>query len=97
MDILTIVITAAVGVIASAITAYITVRINAKKERKQFEQEIAKKMAEFRDPPDERTRIMALQFAEGLLIVERGNNSDRRRFSYLLGVASRWVETNITT
>lgn len=71
--------TAGIGIVASAVTAYITVRINAKQERKRFEREIASKMAEFRNPPDDRTRIMAVQFAEGFLAVDRGSNSEREK------------------
>jgi hypothetical protein len=80
MDVLTITTTAAVGVIASAITAYITVRINSKHERKKFEREIASKMAEYRDPPGDRTMVLAVQFAEGFLIVDRKSELDREKY-----------------
>ena len=79
MDLSDAIATAGIGIIASAVTAYITVRINAKQERKRFEREIASKMAEFRNPPDERTRIMAVQFAEGFLTVDRGSTSEREK------------------
>ena len=79
MDILTIVITAAVGVVASAITAYITVRINSKHERKKYEREIALKMADYSRATSTGTRELAIYFAEGFLLVEKKSTPDRQK------------------
>ena len=79
MDSLNVVMTAAAGVVASAVTAYVTVRINSRQERKRFERELAAKLAEVRLPTDDVTHAIAVQFAEGVLTVERRGATERDR------------------
>jgi pSer/pThr/pTyr-binding forkhead associated (FHA) protein len=79
MDITQIIVTAAVGIIVSAITAHITYRINARQERRWTEHEIAARIAAIPSVRDDATRIVAVQYAEGVLVIQResGVGNDR--------------------
>jgi len=68
MDLKTIVISAAVGVIASAITAYITTRLKVKEEREKWRKEFAIRYADIQATDQARAQNLAVQFAIGVLI-----------------------------
>jgi pSer/pThr/pTyr-binding forkhead associated (FHA) protein len=74
-----IVLTAIVGLIASVMTAYVTYRLTTRQEKRRHERDIAVRLAEIPSTRDDATRIMAVQFAEGVLVIEREGESDRHR------------------
>ena len=79
MNPMEIAVTAFVGIVASVVTAYITYRFTVKRERRSHERNIAAKLADIPSTLDSATRIMAIQFAEGVLVVKRLNENDRQR------------------
>jgi len=64
-------VTAFVGIVVSATTAYIAYRINIRKERRRIEHEVAAKIAAIPTVRAEETQIVAVQFAEGVLVVRQ--------------------------
>jgi FHA domain-containing protein len=74
-----ILLTTAVGLSASIVTAYVTYTLNRRQERRRHEREIAAKLAEMPSTRDDATRIFAVQFANACLVLERSGEPDRDR------------------
>jgi pSer/pThr/pTyr-binding forkhead associated (FHA) protein len=68
MNLETILISAAVGIITSAITAYFTTRLRMKEEKARWRREFAMKYAEAQAKDNQNAQRMAVQFAIGVLI-----------------------------
>jgi hypothetical protein len=68
MNLETIIVSACVGVVTSAITAYITTRLKMKEERDKWRREFAFKFAEAQVTGDHVAEKIATQFAIGVLI-----------------------------
>jgi len=68
MNFETIIVSAVVGIIASAITAYITTRIKMRGERTKWRQEFTLKYAEIQASDNARAQKLAIQFAVCVLI-----------------------------
>jgi pSer/pThr/pTyr-binding forkhead associated (FHA) protein len=68
MNLETVTVSAVVGIIASAITAYITTRVKMREERTKWRQEFTLKYAEIQASDNARAQKLAIQFAVGLLI-----------------------------
>ena len=85
MDTTEIVITAAVGLVASIITAYVTYTLNRRQERRRQEREVAAKLADIPSARFDQTMIFAVQHAQACLIVEREGVPDRDRVFLPLG------------
>ncbi|MGV2831348.1 FHA domain-containing protein [Myxosarcina sp. GI1(2024)] len=80
MDFQTILISAIVGIITSAITAYITTLLKIKEERKKWFRDFALKYAEKQASDLIVAQRMAEQFAIGVLIYENPTTAERERF-----------------
>ncbi len=68
MNLETVIISAIVGIVTSAITAYITTRFKMKEENTKWRREFALKYAEAQATDNVRAQKMAVQFAVGVLI-----------------------------
>jgi pSer/pThr/pTyr-binding forkhead associated (FHA) protein len=79
MDIKTILISAAVGVVTSAITAYVTTRLKIKEEKDKWYREFAMKFAEAQSTDRMRAQKMAVQLAIGVLIFQDEETQERER------------------
>ncbi len=79
MDATQIIITAAFGLAASIVTAYVTYTLNRRQERRRQDREVAAKLADIPTTRDDATRIVAIQFAEACLVVAREGEADRDR------------------
>ena len=67
MTIETIIISALVGIITSAITAYITIGLRMREEKEKWRREFALKYAEAQATDSTRAERMAVQFGVGVL------------------------------
>lgn len=74
-----IIISAAVGALASIITAYITTRLNIRQEREKWKREFTIKYAETQAMDPKRAQSIATQFALGFLIIERVKPYEREK------------------
>jgi hypothetical protein len=68
VDIKTIIASAVVGVIASALTAYITTRLKVKEEKEKWRREFAIKFADLQSTDRAQAQSLIVQFAIGVLI-----------------------------
>lgn len=75
-----ILLTAAVGLIASVVTAYVTAHLTARQEMKRWHTELAGKYAELVADQPAKAQALARQFAIGVLIFENGNPEDREKY-----------------
>jgi FHA domain len=80
MDVETIVVSAVVGIVASAITAYITTRLKMRDEREQWQREFLAKYADVRSKDRDAAEHLAEQFAVGFLVIDRPNAERNRVF-----------------
>ena len=78
MNITTIIISAAVGIITSAITAYLTTRLKMREEKDKWRREFAIRFAEAQATDNGRAQKMAVQVAIGVLI-KNPEAEDRER------------------
>jgi pSer/pThr/pTyr-binding forkhead associated (FHA) protein len=74
----TVIISALVGVVTSAITAYFTTRLRIKEEKEKWRREFAVKYAEVQATDNSLAQKMATQFAIGVLI-KNPKSDDRER------------------
>lgn len=79
MDVKSILISAAVGVITSAITAYLTTRLRMKEEKDKWYREFAMKFAEAQSTDRTRAQKMAVQLAIGVLVFQDEKTQERER------------------
>jgi hypothetical protein len=79
MDANEVILTGGIGVLASIVTAYVTYRLTARQERLRHEREVAKIFAQMPSTRDESTRISAIQFAQGCIVVTRKDEVERDR------------------
>ena len=77
MDVRTVIISAAVGVVTSAITAYIATRLKMTQERKKWDRDITLKYAESAAVNREAAETLARQFAVGFLVVGKPTGEPR--------------------
>jgi pSer/pThr/pTyr-binding forkhead associated (FHA) protein len=80
MDVETIVVSAVVGIVASAITAYITTRLKMRDEREQWQREFLAKYADVRSKDRDAAEQLAVQFAVGFLVIDRPNAERNKVF-----------------
>jgi len=80
MNLETILISAIVGVVTSAVTAYITTRLRMKEEKAKWRKEFAFKYAEAQATDNSRAQRMAVQFAIGVLIKNPESEERERIF-----------------
>lgn len=76
----TIIVSAVVGIVASAITAYITTRFKMRDEREQWQREFLAKYADILSKNRDAAEHLAAQFAVGFLVIERPNTERNRVF-----------------
>jgi hypothetical protein len=79
MDTMQIMVTAGVGMASTVISAWVASTLTRRQERKKHEIEIASKLAALNSTDDNVTRIIATQFAQGCLVIERQGNVERDR------------------
>jgi hypothetical protein len=72
-------ITAILGLITSVVVAFFTHKLTTDRERRKYEHEIAKMLAQFPSTNAEHTQSFAVQFAVGVLVVDRPESEDRDR------------------
>jgi hypothetical protein len=85
MDPPQILITAAVGVVASAITAVVTHLLTRAQERRKHERDVAAKLAELKSTEPSHTMVMAVQYGHSCFIIERGDEVERERVFLPMG------------
>jgi len=68
MSLETIIVSAVVGIVTSAITAYVTTRLRMKEEKEKWRREFAVKFAEAQAKDNSQAQKIAVQFAIGVLI-----------------------------
>jgi hypothetical protein len=85
MDLFQILVTAAVGLIASAVTAVITHLLTRSLERRKYERAVADKVAQFKSAKRSETQIMAVQYGQSCFIIESPDRSERERVFLPLG------------
>lgn len=85
MDTAHILLTAGVGLIASLVTAGVTHILTKRQERRKYEREVAAKLVELNTTDKEITRIMARQYAQACLIVEKSSETERDRIFIPMG------------
>ncbi len=85
MDLLQLLVTAAVGLIASAVTAVITHLLTRSQERRKYERAVADKVAQFKSTERSETQIMAVQYGHSCFIVEGPDRSERERVFLPIG------------
>jgi pSer/pThr/pTyr-binding forkhead associated (FHA) protein len=71
-----IVLGAGVGLVTSAITAFVTVRLQMYQERARWQKDFALKLAEFQSTNRGQAEKVAQQFAIGVLLLDEGENAD---------------------
>ena len=85
MDTSQILLTAVVGVAASAVTAVVTHALTRSQERKKHEREVTAKLAELKSTEREHTMIMAVQYGHSCFIVERSAQEEQDRVFLPMG------------
>ena len=80
MDIRSLLVNAAIGIITSSVTAYITTVIKVKQEKEKWSRDFALKYAEMQANDISGAQRMAEQFAIGVLIYDSPNIGERERF-----------------
>lgn len=85
MDASQILLTAAVGLVASVITAGVTHVLTRSQERRKHEREVAAKLAEINSTDSARTTIMAVQYGHSCFIIERPDQEERDRVFLPMG------------
>lgn len=98
MDYETILIAAVVGVITSAVTAYITTHFKIREANEKWQKEFALKFAQAQANDSELSHFLAKQFAIGLLVIEDKDSNRRERIfipSNCRRVVGRGDEINI--
>jgi pSer/pThr/pTyr-binding forkhead associated (FHA) protein len=76
----TVVVSAIVGILTSAVTAYITTLLRMREERAKWDRDLALKYAQARSENRGAADSMASQFAVGFLLVEHPNGSRDKVF-----------------
>jgi hypothetical protein len=79
MDTTQILVTAAVGLAASVVTAVVTHVLTREQERRKHEREVAAKLAGLNSMESSVTQVMATQYAQACLVVEREGEVERDR------------------
>ncbi len=85
MDLPQILVTAAVGLIASAITAIITHLLTRSQERRKHERDVAAKLAELKSTERSETMLMAVQYGHSCFIIESPDRTERERVFLPIG------------
>jgi hypothetical protein len=85
MDLPQMVVTAIVGVAASAITAVVTHLLTRSQEQRRYEREVAAKVAAMKSTERSETMIMAVQYGHSCFIVEGPEQSERDRVFLPMG------------
>jgi pSer/pThr/pTyr-binding forkhead associated (FHA) protein len=86
MDVLNLGVTAVVGIISGAITAYVTTRLRMREETARWERDLAAKFAEVGASNPVEAERLAAQFAAGFLIIEQAGEERERVYIPLRGV-----------
>lgn len=87
MDTAQILVTAAVGLVASVVTALVTHALTRSQERRKHEREVAAKLADLKSTERAETMTMAVQYGHSCFVVERPDQEERDRV--FLPVGSR--------
>lgn len=98
MDASQILLTSAVGLAASVVTALVTHLLTRAQERRKNERDIAAKLADQKSTQREDTMIMAVQYGHSCFIIERGEGVERDRVFLPIGsriTAGRGPENHI--
>jgi hypothetical protein len=85
VDTIQILVTAGVGMVSTAIAAWVASNLTRRQERKKQEIEVASKLAALNSTDDAVTRMIATQFAQGCLVIERQGNLERDRVFIPIG------------
>ncbi|MGE5617616.1 MAG: FHA domain-containing protein [Candidatus Woesearchaeota archaeon] len=85
MDWPQVLITAAVGLVASLVTALVTHSLTRSQERRRHERDVASKLAELKSTERSQTMVMAVQYGHSCFIVERPDQEERDRVFLPMG------------
>lgn len=85
MDLFQILVTAVVGLVASAITAVLTHFLTRAQERQKHEREVAAKLAELKSAERNETMVMAVQYGHSCFIIKGVEPSERDRIFLPMG------------
>lgn len=78
-----IVLSAAIGLVTSAITAVVTVRLQMYQERARWQRDFALKLAEFQSASPGQAEKVAQQFAIGVLMLDEGESDIPRKRQFI--------------
>lgn len=76
----TVLVSAGVGIVASVVTAYVTAHLTARQEMRRWNTELAGKYAELSADRPVQAQALARQFAIGVLILEAADQEGREKF-----------------
>ena len=79
MNVETILVSAVVAIVTSAVTAYITTRFKIREEKEKWQRDFTIKYAEFQSSNPSLAQNLATQFAIGVLIIEPCITGERER------------------
>ena len=85
MDASRIIITAAVGLFATLVTALVTHVLTRRQEQRKHERDVAAKLSELKSTESQVTQIMATQYAHACLILDHPENTERDRIFLPVG------------
>jgi hypothetical protein len=85
MDLPQILVTASVGLVASAITAVITHLLTRSQERRKHERDVAGKLAQLKSTERSETMLMAVQYGHSCFIIESPDRAERERVFLPIG------------
>jgi hypothetical protein len=85
MELSQILLTAAVGLAASAITAVITHMLTRSQERRKHERDVAGKLAQLKSTERSETMVMAVQYGHSCFIIESPDRAERERVFLPIG------------
>lgn len=85
MDSTQILVTAAVGLAASIVTALVTHALTRAQERRKHEREVASRLAQLKSAERSETMIMAVQYGHSCFVVERPDEEEKDRVFLPMG------------
>jgi hypothetical protein len=80
VDLMTVLVSAGVGVAASVVTAYVTAHLAARQEMRRWHTDLAGKYAELAAGQPVQAQALARQFAIGVLILETAQREGREKY-----------------
>lgn len=85
MELAQILVTAGVGIAASIVTAIVTHTLTRSRERRNYEREVAARLAELKSSERNETKVMAVQYGHSCFVIEGPTEEQRERIFLPMG------------